>query len=278
MFFRLDKVTQILATRKFAEVRADGQISRSATYCMRFRLLDLLAHGEVELDLTTPHMRGRHSFRDLTGLVQASSDDLFLEVRGTLVAKVASTTKLDGIVVSRLLLDVERQWLASRIRLLDTFDPLTSKRSWVSDSTIAYVRVILLQDGGEAEQGKGQYKWEICPEYQLPSDCDDLRLQLLFNTNKDYHAKNGVDQSFKTLFNTLRSHLDAKVKIYVSVSSILSSSIDGEEAEVAGLGEDRRTPYCCYSCADGATSTLERAAPRVRGPIRAVPITSEDHR
>ncbi len=45
--FRVDKVTEILASRKFAETRADGQISKSASYCMRFRLLDLLAHGEV---------------------------------------------------------------------------------------------------------------------------------------------------------------------------------------------------------------------------------------
>jgi hypothetical protein len=91
-------------------------------------------------------MRGRHSFWDHQGLVQPSSDDLFLEVRGTLVAKVAKESQLDGGLVSRLLMDVERQWLASRVRLLDSFDPRTSKRSWVSESTIAYVRVILLRD------------------------------------------------------------------------------------------------------------------------------------
>ncbi len=92
MICRLDKVTEILSSRRFAEVRADGQISKAASYCMRFRLLDLLAHGEVHLDHSTPHMRGQHSFWDLQGLVQSSSDDLFLEVRGTLVATVAEKT------------------------------------------------------------------------------------------------------------------------------------------------------------------------------------------
>ena len=85
--------------------------------------------------------------------MQPSSDDLFLEVRGTLVAKVAKESQLDGGLVSRLLMDVERQWLASRVRLLDSFDPRTSKRSWVSESTIAYVRVILLQDESASEHG-----------------------------------------------------------------------------------------------------------------------------
>ena len=50
MIIRMDKVTEILSTRKFAETRADGQVSKAASYCMRFRLLDLLAHGEVHLD------------------------------------------------------------------------------------------------------------------------------------------------------------------------------------------------------------------------------------
>ena len=153
--------------------------------------------------------------------MQPSSDDLFLEVRGTLVAKVAKESQLDGGLVSRLLMDVERQWLASRVRLLDAFDPRTSKRSWVSESTIAYARVILLQVDGDAQQGQGRYRWEICPEYQIPSDCDDLKLQLLFNANKGYYEKNAQEQSFKTLFNTLAGPLEAKVKIYVSAFNII---------------------------------------------------------
>ena len=107
-----------------------------------------------------------------------------------LVAKVAKESQLDGGIVSRLLMDVERQWLASRVRLLDSFDPRTSKRSWVSESTIPYVRVILLQDEGASEHEYGRYKWEISPEYQIPSDFDNLKLQLLFNANKGFSAKN----------------------------------------------------------------------------------------
>jgi hypothetical protein len=177
-------------------------------------------------------------------------------------------------------MDVERQWLASRVRLLDTFDPRTSKRSWVSESTIPYVRVILLQDDDVVEQAKGHYKLEICPEYQIPSDFDDLRLQLLFNANRDYYSRNGQAQSFQTLFNTLSGHLEAKVRIYVSASHILMIRCSSRRSRSSSSWRRSRHPLslqvlcrwrrCCSRRGSSQSQRLHNSSPyRLRKPLQA---------
>ena len=85
-------MTEILSNHKLAEERTSGKILKAHSYCIRFSLLDILAHDDVHLDHSTPHMIGRQSFWDFQGLVQSSSEELFLEVRGTLVSTVVEKT------------------------------------------------------------------------------------------------------------------------------------------------------------------------------------------
>lgn len=80
----------------------------------------------------------------------------------------------------RLLIDVERQWVASRIRLLENFDSRNSKKTWVNEASILHVRVLLYREDLMTSASKNTYRWEVCPDHQIPSDLTvDHLLQLI---------------------------------------------------------------------------------------------------
>lgn len=60
-------------------MRANGKLTGSTAYCNRFRLVDLLMHGKVQLNGSS--MRGLHTFTDSEALISVHTDALFFEAR-----------------------------------------------------------------------------------------------------------------------------------------------------------------------------------------------------
>lgn len=149
---------------------AAGVTHSSAAYCMRFRLVDLLAHGKVALH--DKDMRGRHRFMDTRGLIGAASDQLFKEARDKFIGNVAGLYKMDAKQVTSLLNDVERQWVASRISILLDHSRELSKRTYITSANICDVRVLLQRP----EQPSKELLWEVCPDHQIPGDFTVQRL------------------------------------------------------------------------------------------------------
>lgn len=152
---------------------AAGVTHSSAAYCMRFRLVDLLAHGKITLK--DNDMRGRHRFTDTEGLISAASDQAFGEARNSFIGRVAGLFKMDPKLITALLQDVERSWVAFGIRILDDHDKWLSNRTYITSGNICDVRV-LLQRPEQQSSGSKEMLWEVCPDHQIPGDFDVGRL------------------------------------------------------------------------------------------------------
>lgn len=164
----------LLTKRRLAMTTAAGVTHSSAVYCMRFRLVDLLAHGKVALH--DKDMRGLHRFTDTNGLISAASDQLFKEARDKFIGDVAGLYKKDAKRVTSLFQDVERQWVASRISVLLDHSRELSKRTYINSANICDVRV-LLQRPEQQSSGSKELLWEVCPHHQIPGDFTVQRLQ-----------------------------------------------------------------------------------------------------
>lgn len=163
----------LLTKRRLAMTTAAGVTHSSAVYCMRFRLVDLLAHGKITLH--DKDMRGLHRFTDIKGLIGAASDQAFGEARKSFIDNVAGLYKKDAKRVTSLLGDVERQWVASRVSKLVDHSRWLSERTYITSANICDVRV-LLQRPEQQSSGSKELLWEVCPIHQIPGDFTVQRL------------------------------------------------------------------------------------------------------
>jgi hypothetical protein len=160
---------------------------------MRFRLVDLLAHGRITY--SSDGMRGRHRFTDTKGLISAASDELFKENRDRFINNVAGLYQMDPKLVTAKLQDVERSWVASRISILDDHDKWLTKRTYITSGNICDVRVLLQRPKQQTSPIK-ELLWEVCPDHQIPADFTVDRLVKLLQENQLKYDSAGIDYSF----------------------------------------------------------------------------------